>query len=156
MNEKTSRMPGTPILIGIGLLVVLAAVVAIALTGDSIRAYGPGTPEATAQAYVQALFEEDIDKAHGYLSHDLQTKCDPEDLDLWWVRDADSATFDEIRRDGEHAEIELRLKSRDYDLGIFLFDSYDYSQETELELDRLDGEWVITDATWPLAGCNWR
>ncbi|MEA2000962.1 MAG: hypothetical protein U9N84_03620 [Actinomycetota bacterium] len=156
MNDKTPRMPGTPILIGIGFLVMVAVIVALALAGGNIRTYDPGTPEATAQAYIQALFEEDTDTAFGYLSPELQAKCEPKDIELWWVRRADSASFDEVRSDGDHAEIELRLKSSDYDLGIFPFDNYDYSRETELELDRLDGEWVITDATWPLAGCTWR
>lgn len=156
MNDKTSSMPGRPILIGIGVFVVLSVIVTLALAGANVRTYAAGTPEATAQAYIQALFDEDPETAHGYLSQDLQTKCEPDDLELWWARRADSASFDEIRSDGDHAEIELRLVSSDYDLGIFLFDSYDYSRETELELDRRNGEWVITDATWPLAGCTWR
>ncbi len=118
--------------------------------------YLQNLPEATAQAYIQALFDEDSETAHGYLSTDLQAECEPGDLEPWWVRNADSASFDEVHNDGSHAEIELRLLSNEYDLGIFPFDSYDYSRETELELDRVDGEWVITDATWPLAGCTWR
>ncbi len=156
MNEKTPRMPGTPILIGIGFVVMVAVIIALALAGGNIRTYEAGTPEATAQAYIQALFDEDTDTAFGFLSAELQAKCKPRDLELWWVRNADSASFDEVRSDGDHAEIELRLKSRSYELGMFPFDNYDYSRETELELERLFSEWVITDATWPLAGCTWR
>ena len=156
MNKKATATPGKPILIGIGVFVVLALLVAVALARSDVRSYAPGTPEATAQAYIQALFDEDSETAHGYLSTDLQAECEPGDLEPWWVRNADSASFDEVHNDGTHAEIELRLLSNEYDLGNFPFDSYDYSRETELELDRVDGEWVITDATWPLAGCTWR
>lgn len=156
MSATTPSKPGTPILVGIGIFVIIALLVTLALAGSNVRSYAPGTPEATAQAYIQALFDEDADVAYGYLSAGLQKECKPYDLDLWWVRRADSASFDEVRVDGNHAEIELRLLSTDFDVGIFPFDNYDYSRETELELDRLGGEWVITDATWPLAGCTWR
>lgn len=156
MSTKTPDSPGTPILIGIGIFVVVALIVAITLAGSNVRSYEPGTPEAVAQAYIQALFDEDTDEAYEYLSADVQEKCEPRDLDLWWVRDAESASFDEVRIDGDRAEIELRLLSTDLELGVFPFENYDYSRETELELDRVDGEWVITDATWPLTGCLWR
>lgn len=156
MKQKASRSPGTPILIGIGVLVAVAVLVILALAGSDVRAYEPDTPQAAAQAYIQALFDDDPRTAYSHLSADLQSQCRPNDLDLWWVRRADSASFDEVRTDGDHAEIELRLMSSDYDRGIFPFDNYDHSRETELELDRVDGEWVITDATWPLAGCTWR
>jgi len=156
MNAKLSSKPGTPILLGIGILVLLALLVALAVAGSNVRTYEAGTPEAAAQAYIQALFDGDTHAGHGYLSEDLQRECEPWDLELWWVRHSDSASFDEVRIDGDHAAIELRLVSSDYEVGVFPFDNYDYSQETELELDRFDGEWLITDATWPLAGCTWR
>jgi hypothetical protein len=156
MKQKANRNPGTPILVGIGVLVAVAVLVILALAGSDVRSYEPDTPEAAAQAYIQALFDEDPRTAYDHLSAHLQSQCEPNDLELWWVRRADSASFDEVRIDGDHAEIELRLMSNDYDRGIFPFDNYDYSRETELELDRVDGEWVITDATWPLAGCTWR
>jgi hypothetical protein len=156
MNTKAFSKPGAPILIGIGILVVLALLVTLAVADRNVRSYDPGTPEATAQAYIQALFDEDRDAAYAHLSADLQDDCKPNDLDLWWVRGAESASFDEVRIDGDHAEIELRLLSTDFELGIFPLENYDYSRETELELDRFESEWVITDATWPLAGCTWR
>lgn len=156
MNTKAFSKSGTPVLIGIGIFVVLALLVTIALAGRNVRSYDPGTPESVAQAYIQALFDEDPEAAYGYLSTDLQDRCKPHDLDTWWARQAESASFDEVRINGDHADIELRLLSTEFDMGIFPFDNYDYSLETELELDRLGGEWVITNATWPLAGCIWR
>ncbi len=154
MKTTKALNPGTPILIGITIVVVLALLVTLALAGGDVRTYEPGTPEATAQAYVQALFDEDREAAYALLSPEIQERCSELDLDLWWVRDSDSASFDEVRVDDGHAEIELRLVSTDS--GIFPFDNYDYSRETELELDLIDGEWLVSDATWPLAGCIWR
>jgi hypothetical protein len=156
MNTNAFSKPGAPILIGIGIFVALALLVTLALADRNVRSYDSGTPEAVAQAYIQALFDEDEDAAYSYLSADVQDECEPRDLDMWWVRGAESASFDDVRISGDHAEIELRLLSTEFDMGIFPFDNYDYSRETELELDRIGGEWVITDATWPLAGCIWR
>lgn len=168
MTEKTTenvqrapetsapRAPGTPWLIGVGVFVVLAIIVTLALAGSRLRSYEEGTPEATAQAFIQALFDEDPEAAHVYLSADLQERCDPDDIDLWWVQSSDSASFEDVKINGDHADIELRLQARQYDLGLFPFDFYDWDRETELELDRIDDEWVITNATWPLAGCIWR
>lgn len=156
MNEEASPRAGTPILIGIGIVVLIALLITVALARGDVRTYEPGTPEATAQAFIQALFDEDTETAHSYLSPGLQVRCEPEDFDTWWVNSADSASFDETRVDGDHAEIEVRLMSNDYEFGILPFDNYDYSRETELELGLLNGEWVITNATWPLAGCTWR
>ena len=156
MSSTKDQAPGRSILIGVAVFVGVAVLVALALARSNIRTYEPGTPEAIGQAYIQALFDNDRDTAHGYLSTDLQDRCEPWDLEVWWVRDADSASFDEVRIEGDTAEIEVRLVSRDYDLGIFPFDNYDYARETELVLERLDNDWVIVDATWPLAGCTWR
>jgi hypothetical protein len=156
MKDKAATMPGRSILIGIGIFVALALIVALALARSNVRSYEPGTPEATAQAFIQALLDEDPETAHGFLAADLKKVCEPRDLNLWWVPHADRAVFDEVRADATHAEIEISLLSNDYEFGIFPFDNYDYSRETELELDRFDGEWLVTDATWPLAGCTWR
>lgn len=156
MNTKKSLSPGTPILIGIGFAVMLGLLVALALADSNVRDYEPGTPEAAAQLYVKALFDEDRAAAYALLTPEVQDRCEQNDLDLWWVRDADSASFDEVRVSDGHAEIELRLVGNDIDPGLFPFDNYDYSRETELVLDQIDGEWLVSDATWPLAGCNWR
>ena len=156
MKDKASAMPGRSILIGIGVFVALALIVVLALAKSNVRKYDPGTPEATAQAFIQALFDEDPETAHGFLAADLKEVCEPRDLNLWWVRHADTAVFDEVRADATHTEIEISLLANDFEFGIFPFDNYDYSRETELELDLFDGEWLVTDATWPLAGCTWR
>ena len=154
MSTRTS--PGTPILVGASVVVVLALLAMLALSRSSTRSYGPDTPEAAAQGYLQAVFDDDTDLAHTYLSSELRTKCSSHDFDWWWAHQADSATFEEVRVEGDHAEIELRLTSNDYEHDLFPFPDYNHSRETELELDRIEGGWVITDATWPLAGCTWR
>jgi hypothetical protein len=125
MIKKVTMKPGTPILIGICVFVAIALVVALALAGSNVRTYAPDTPEAVAQAYFQALFDENTNAAHDYLSADLKAECGPNDLDVWWIHDAQSVSFDEVRTTGNHAAIELRLFSTDFDMGIFPFEDYE-------------------------------
>jgi hypothetical protein len=147
-----TRSPGTPILIGIAIVVVLAIIIALALSERGIEHFEAGSPEATAQAYIQALFDDDFDEAYGYLSDDLQAGCRRADLSAPGLED--TATFEEVRRDGDHAEIELRLGEADFFPGDFPFDNYDWSRRTELELDRIDGVWRVTFAAWPVFRCR--
>ncbi len=156
MTQKASSQPGKTILIAIGVVVATAILIALAMAGGDVREYEEGTPERVAQAFIQALFDEDVDTARTYLAAELQDQCAPHDLDLWWVHDADSARFEEVVVDGDHADIEVVLISTDYEPVILPFDNYDYSADTELELERRSGTWEITHATWPLAGCTWR
>lgn len=144
--------PGTPILIGIGIAVGLAVLIALALSGRGLQRYDPDSPEAAAQAYIQALFDEDFDEARRYLSDDLQSRCRGVDLRLSGLED--TATFDEVRGDGDHAEIELRLSDSAVFPGEFPFRDYDWSTDTELELERIDGVWRITRAAWPVFRCR--
>lgn len=147
-----SRPPGTAILIGIGIIIVLAIIIALALAGRGLQEFEAGSPEATAQAYIQALFDDDFDEAVGYLSEELQTRCRPGDLRASDLED--TAIFEEVRRDGDHAEIELRLSDGESFPGDFPFDDYRWSRDTELELDRIDGVWRITWAAWPVYRCG--
>lgn len=152
MNKVASRTPGSSVLIGIGIAVALLIIVALALSQRGLQRFDPGTPEAAAQAYVQALFDEDYETAHTYLSTELQAQCRSDELRVYGLQDA--ATFDEVRRDGDRAEIELRLTDTKYYPGLYPFDDYRWSTETELVLERIDGTWQITDAAWPVYRCG--
>ena len=156
MSEKPTAQPGKTILIAIGLVVAIALLISLALARNEVRQYDEGAPEAVAQAFIQALFDEDVDAARDYLSPELQDQCQPHDLDLWWISRAYSARFEEVVVNGNHADIEVILVSTDYEPIVFPFDNYDYSTDTELELELRSGTWEITHATWPLAGCTWR
>ncbi len=152
---KTSP-PGRIILTVTALAVGISIIVALLLARDDVRSYEPGTPEATAQAFIQAMFDEDVEAARNFLSAELQRECRGDDLNLWWVRNADSARFDSVDISDDTADIEVSLITTEYEPGFFPFSDHDYSSETEIELERHDGTWVITNATWPLSGCTWR
>lgn len=156
MSEKPTTQPGRAVLIAIGVIVALALVISLAIARNDVRQYEDGTPEAVAQEFIQALFDEDVDTARTYLSAELQDQCQPDDLDLWWINRSYSARFEEVAVQNDHADIEVILVSNDYEPIVFPFDSYDYSTDTELELELRSGKWEITHATWPLAGCTWR
>jgi hypothetical protein len=152
MTDTETRAPGTPILIGIGVAVALAIIVVLALSGRGLQKFDAASPEAAAQAYIQALFDEDFAEARGHLSDELQSRCRGVDLRISGLED--TATFDEVRLDGDHAEIELRLSESEIFPAEFPFRDYNWSTDTELELDRIDGVWRITRAAWPVFRCR--
>ncbi len=156
MSENTAKQPGRAVLVAIGVIVAVAVLVSLAIARNDVRQYDEGTPEAVAQAFIQALLNEDIDTARSYLSSELQDQCRPHDLDLWWIRQADSARFEEVVVTGDQADIEVILVSTDYEPVVFAYDNYDYSTDTELELELRSGKWEITHAAWPFTGCTWR
>lgn len=152
MSKTTSRAPGSTLLMGIGIGIVLLTIVALALSRRGLQQFDPDSAEATAQSYLQALFDEDHETAHSYLSEELQAQCPPEELRIYSGQDV--AVFEDVSLDGNRAEIELRLTDSEYYPGIFPFDDYRWATETELVLERIDGTWVITDAAWPVYRCG--
>lgn len=155
MDTKTRHMPGRTALIAIGSLLVVAAG-GIALLGNrNIAEYADGTPEAAAQAYVQALFDGDTTTAYELLGERLRADCEPFQLDEGIAERLDrTARFVDVAVAGEQATIRIRLSSSNVDFDPFPVDAFD--TDTRLVLDLVDGVWRIIDAEWPLYGCMWR
>lgn len=156
MEAISRRSAGTPIIVAMAVFVVIAVVVAVALSGGNIVVYEPGTPEAAAQEYVQALFDDDYDAAYALLSPGLQSRCDALELTGWRHEPGESATFAETRVTGTTARIDVIVSSDDYGPEPFAFGSNDFDRLVALELEFIDGHWLVADAPWPLGSCSWR
>lgn len=154
MKSTAHRMPGTGVLIGAAVLIV-AALGAIALLGEPrVVEYDPGTPEAIAQAYIQALFDEDYDVAFGLLAPELQLECHPDDLDAGFAQDSGTAVFEKVRRFEDRVTIEVRISTRYYEPDVFPIEAVDeHDLTTSLSLEMRNEEWRIVDTRWPLNGC---
>ena len=134
-----SGQPGKRILAVAAVVIVAAVVVAAILAGSRTERFDAGTPEAAAQAYIQALFDRNEDEAYALLTPELQRECD-RDRFVTFGGGPDVATFDDVEIVGDRAEI------------IVLLDS-GFSRENRLVLERRDGRWLVADARWPLGNC---
>lgn len=151
MDAGTRRMPGTGLLIAIGVILVGAVILIAALGGRRIVDYEPGTPEATAQAYVQAMLDREFDVAHAYLVAELQDQCEPYRLETPDTADSMVVMFGDVRVNGDSATIEAPLTSTDVQPEPFPLEEPDTDARSVLA--QRSGEWRIVHADWPLYGC---
>lgn len=142
-------------LAGAGILIVVAILATALLGGSDVTAYPPGTPEAAAQTYLQALFDGDYQVAHGLLTPQLQAQCDAHDLLFDRESDMDRAVFDDVRVRGDSAVIDVSLRWMEYSPDP-LVELSTNEVDSRLVLERIDTEWRIANADWPLFGCEWR
>ena len=135
-----SGQPGKRILAVAAIVIVAAVIVAAILAGSRTERFDAGTPEAAAQAYIQALFDGNEDEAYGLLTPELQRECERDRLVNAFGRGPEVAIFDDVEVAGDRAEI------------VVLFDS-EFSRESRLVLERRDGAWLVAEARWPLGNC---
>lgn len=150
MDTLTRQRPGMIALAGIG-AVLVAGIAAVMILGnpDTIK-YAAGTPEFTAQKYIQGLLDNDPDAAYALLTIQLQANCRPTELAIK-TEPAGSAVFDRVQVHDNRATIDLRLIGTGIESGPFVIDQPEI--EAMLILDKSSGEWRIADASWPLYDC---
>jgi hypothetical protein len=153
MTAPPTHAPGSKVLVAVVAGILVAVLAIVLLGGDDVVEYDPGTPEAAAQAYLQALFEGDGDAAHALLSPRHQARCEPYELDLHG-EDFTSATFTETRIADGRATIDVRMSGSEFIPDPVVIGSHEL--HTEIVLESLDGEWRIVAADWPLDSCLWR
>lgn len=153
MDTHTHHMPGTAVLIAIGVTLVAAVATIALLGGRDVVEYAPGTPEATAQAYIQALFDRDYEAADALLSPAARARCPSSEIELDDTHTG-VATFERVRRYENRVVIEILLAGARFEPGPFPIDTDQI--ETELTLRQLDGEWRIVAGDWPFDRCAWR
>lgn len=155
MSADTHSVSGTALLIGAG-AVILAAIIGVALlAGSNVTEYQPGSPEAAAQTYLQAMIDGDYAVAHELLSPSWQIRCRDYELRHEYGPEMDRVVFDEVRELDERTLITLRITTLDYTAEP-LPNLMRNEIETRLVLEQFDGEWRIVDADWPLDFCDWR
>ncbi len=156
MDTHSSHMPGTSVLIAIGAVIVLAVASIALLGGRNVAEYAPGSPEAAAQAYVQALFDGDSDAAYAMLSPELQRHCRALETDLGWT-DSSAAVFENVRTRAGRVTIDVVLTGTGFEPGRLPIDQIDQHEiDSQLSIEKSDGEWRIVAGDWPLYRCAWR
>jgi hypothetical protein len=129
-------------------LLVVAAVFAANRAPDS---YPVGSPEATAQAYFQALIDEQPLAIHQLFSDELQDRCDPPTAaDVSFV-DVSRVTLDQVETDGDSSTVRVSVTQ---DFGGSPFGPEENTSDETLHLTRIDGSWRISTLPWPFFVCQ--
>lgn len=151
------RPAGNRILVTIVGIVAIGLVVGVVLAARGGPVYPEGSAEAAAQAYLQALFDEDPAEARAFLAPEIAATCHTYEPASWWIGESTAVRFEDVREIDDRVVIDLELSSlSEYDPFEFPFDDYDPVRDTELVLEQRNGDWVITEAAWPLHQCDWR
>jgi hypothetical protein len=132
---------------------VLAVLVVGAIAGGlrDLPPLDPESPEAVAQAYLQAVFDRDLVDARGLLSEASAARCQLSDFRQAWVPESLTASLDDVRVTGPDAEVWVRIRTVS---GPGPFGGGDFSIREVLTLAREEGQWRLTGEPWPLMGCR--
>ena len=132
------------------LVVLVAAGVVVGVLRDPVL-LDPQTPEGTVQAYVQAVLDGDWNDARAHLADDLEAECTAVDFRRAWIPDSLTATLDDVRVDGDEAEVVVRLRTAAEPTPF----GERYEATETFDLIREDTTWRLTGQPWPVYDCGW-
>ena len=146
-RPRSSRLVGWSL--GAALVVLIAAGVAVGVLREPVL-LDPQTPEGTVQAYVQAVLDGEWNEARSHLTDDLEAECTAIDFRHSWIPDSLTATLDDVRLDGDEAEVIVRLRTAAEP------DPFGGGYETSetFDLIREDTTWRVTGQPWPVYDCR--
>ncbi len=132
------------------LVLVMLIVAAVAASNRAPDTFPADSPEATVQAYFQALIDEDPVAAHAKLSSELQDRCDPPtgaDLsNLHLTR----VILDQVDTEGDISTVRVSVTQ---DFGGSPFGPDEMTSDEKMHLAKIDGAWRISALPWPFFGC---
>lgn len=143
MNTRANRVLAVAV-VGLLLLAVVAAV--LAQTRDRPR-FTEGTPEATVQAYLQAVVAGDGEEAVRHL--DPEVGCTASQVEEGWVGPGVRVVLRDSSTDGDRARARVDVITPSGGL----LDPGEWTDRQTFELRRVDGEWLITGSPWPTYDC---
>lgn len=129
----------TKIGLGIGSLLVVAVIVALALGQGGLRTYPADSPEATMQGFLQHLFADEIREAREDLAPAAAARCDVGALRYTPASYHDAARIDDVELDGTTALVTVVFVD---DSGLF---DEPYESTYEFGMEQIDGVWRIAD-----------
>lgn len=131
---------------GIGLLIVILAVVALAR--DPVQ-LDPSSPEGTVQTYLQAIGDEDYQRAMETLDPDEFEGCVPADIARFAPDEPFTATLDEepVTRESDRDETVIVSVHMRFGTEGLLGNSWETWETFTLVDD--GGSWLITEDPWP-------
>ena len=144
------------IIVGIGLLVVVALIVV--LTRGQQEAYiADDSPSGVVHNYFLAVQRQDYEKAYGYLWDDLKSKPDLDEfittVDSYGSRSETSLQVGESTITDSRARVEVAIATY---RGGGLFDSGSYTNREVAHLrTNANGDWKLIEFPYPYWGYDW-
>jgi hypothetical protein len=134
------------VLVMIGILVVFLVGVAVVFALQPPPTFDPGTPEATAQGYFQAINNGHEELAESYMTDDLVQAC----AGRWYFYEMSGdhrVVTTDSTIDGHTARLEVTI-TVNHGGGPFGGGSYD--QDETVTMERRGDVWLISKPTWPM------
>jgi hypothetical protein len=135
--------------LAVALMVVIVAGVAVGVLREPVL-LDPHTPEGTVQAFMRAVLDGDWNAARSHITDELKAECTAIDFRHSWIPDSLTATLDDVRIDGDEAEVVIRLRTA---AGPGPFGGGYEATET-FDLLREDTAWRVTGQPWPVYDCR--
>jgi hypothetical protein len=144
---KTDRHSQIALIVIGGIAVVLVAI-AIVLAIRPPLEFDRGTPEGTAQAYFQAVLDEDEELALSYLEEYLGTACASREL-RYVTPSSARVVIARTEIDGTEARVDVVI-TESWGDGPFGGGSNTFDET--LVMTRHGDRWLISRAPWPIDG----
>lgn len=148
-------MSSTRWLVGTVVLVVAVAIVAVVVTTvREPRTYPADTPEGVVQRYLQAVADGDRDAALDLYAPQIRQRCEDEDLGPRpFPEERRSFDADLLGRERVDADtVDVRVRITEFS-GEPPFDSGSYDHTEVYRVTEADGNWGLTDVSWPYYVC---
>lgn len=141
------KRPEQIVMLVIIALVIVAVVVLVLSFGRRVDTYDSKTPEGAAQAYLNATFEGDFDRAATFL--EPTSDCDAADLDRAYLQNNARISLVETVTEASRSRVRISVEvSSGGPLGGV------YREEHTLRLVESGGQWLLTGVPWPLYDCT--
>ncbi len=131
---------------------VLVAAVVLAANRTPLRTE-PGSPEATVQAYFEAVIDRQRLAALDTFTEELADRCDAALGDQLRFTSLSRVALDHVTVDGTRAEVAVTI-TETFEGG--LLDTGRNQLTESVVLERTADGWRISEPPWPLFGCSVR
>ncbi len=132
--------PNRVLAVLVGAVLLLAVVAGVVVANRSVPVLDPDSPEGAAQAFLQAVVDEDYAAAANLLS--TSSACDA--ADIAYYSESSRIVLDRVTVDGDTAVVTVRVTESGGDL----FGGSGWSHTERLTLEREDGAWKVTGSPW--------
>lgn len=132
-----------------GLLLLAVVAAGVSAVRDTTK-FPAGSPEATVQGYLEAVFEQDFDAAVTYL--DAGTRCTATDFPRFYPNDATRVVHRDSRGDAAQGRVFVHVDIINGDGGPFGQDGW--TDQQTFEVTGGGDTWRIAGMPWPLAECG--